>query len=77
MVWGNLRGTAGARAFLFGKPHFATVVVELFHRASFFIRDGVRGHDGFDVVAGSEVGFDAGAQGGGEGTGHGRCYCGR
>ena len=34
------------------------------------------GHDCFDVVAGGEVGFDAGTHGGGEGAGHGCCWLG-
>lgn len=68
---GDFGGTARAGAFLFRQPYFAAVVVELLHRAGFFVGDGVRGHDGFDVVAGGEVGFDAGAGDGGEGAGHG------
>ena len=31
----------------------------------------MRGHDGFNVVAGGQVGFDAGAEGGGESARHG------
>ena len=75
MLRGDFGGAAGAGAFLGGQPYFATVVVELFHRAGFLVRYGVRGHDGFDIVARGEVGFDAGAYGGGEGAGHG-CCCG-
>ena len=70
MLRGDFGGTAGAGAFLSGQPDFAAVIVELLHRADFLVGDGVRGHDGFDVMAGGEVGFDAGAEGGGEGAGH-------
>ena len=73
MLGSDLQGTAsaGACAFLFGQPYFAAVVVELFHGAGFLVGDGVGGHDCFDVVAGGEVGFDAGTHGGGEGARHG------
>ena len=74
MFRGDFGRTSGAGAFLFRQPHFAAVVVELFHRAGFLVRDGVGGHDGFDVMACGEVGFDAGARDGGEGAGHG-CWC--
>ena len=71
MFWGDFGGAAGAGAFLSGQPNFAAVVIELLHRAGFLVGDGVRGHDGFDIMAGGEVGFDAGAEGGGKGAGHG------
>ena len=71
MFWGDFGGAAGAGAFLSGQPDFAAVVIELLHRAGFLVGDGVRGHDGFDIMAGGEVGFDAGAEGGGKGAGHG------
>ena len=52
VVRGDLGGPAGAGGALFlGQPDLAAVVVELLHRAGFLVRDGVRGHDGFDVVA--------------------------
>lgn len=70
VLWGDFWGTAGAGPFLFGQPDFATIVVELFHCTSFLVGDGVRGHDGFDVVARFEVGLDAGADGGGESARH-------
>ena len=74
VVRGNFERAAGAGgAFLLGQPDFAAIIVELLHRADFFVGDGVRGHDGFDVVACGEVGLDAGAAGGGEGSGHGCC----
>ena len=74
VVRGDFGRPAGAGALFGGEPDFAAVVVELLHRARLLVRDGVRGHDGFDVVAGGEVGFDAGAEGGGEGAGHGCCW---
>ena len=76
MLGSDLQGTAsaGACAFLFGQPYFAAVVVELFHGTGFLVGDGVGGHDCFDVVAGGEVGFDAGTHGGGEGARHGCCW---
>ena len=72
---GDLEGTAGAGAcaFLFGQPDLAAVVVELFHGAGFVFGDGVGGHDCFDVVAGGEVGFDAGTHCGGKAARHG-CF---
>ena len=74
MVRGDLVGTAGAVAgFLFGQPYFAAVVEELFHGAGFVVGDGVGRFDCFEVVASGEVGFDAGAKGGGEGAGHDCC----
>lgn len=76
VLWGDFRGTAGAGPFLFGQPDFAAVVVELFHRAGFLVGDGVCGHDGFDVVARFEVGFDPGADGGGESARHDCCRLG-
>ncbi len=53
VVRGDFGGAPGADgALFFGQPDFAAVVVELLHGAGFFVGDGVRGHDGFDVVAG-------------------------
>lgn len=74
VVRGDFERTAGAGPLFFGQPDFAAVVVELLHRAGFLIRDGMGGHDGFDVVACGQVGFDAGAEGGGERARHNCCW---
>ena len=71
MVRSNFWGTTGGGAFAGRQPHFAAVIVELLHRACFLVGDAVGRRDGFDGVAGLKVGFDAGADRGGEGAGHG------
>ena len=71
MVRGDLGRAAGGGAFAGRQPHFAAVVVKLLHSAGFFVGNGVGGCDGFDGMAGGEVGFDAGAARRGEGAGHG------
>ena len=71
MVWGDFGGAAGGGAFAGWQPHFAAVIVELLHGAGFFVGDGVGGCDVLDGMASGDVGFDAGADRGGEGAGHG------
>ena len=71
MVRSDFGGAAGGGAFARWQPHFAAVVVELFHSAGLFVGNGVGGCDVFDGMAGGEVGFDAGADRGSEGAGHG------